>query len=145
MHKHIGKELKELLNLLKRNMEKNTKIKDISPGQVRILNYIIVNSDKNIIQRDIEEEFNIRRSSATELIQKLEKKELLYRVEDENDKRIKILKVTEKGIELESNIYKYICICEQKISQGLTEDEINFFFSITEKMKRNLEEEGLEG
>ena len=145
MHKHIGKELKELLNLLKRNMEKNTKIKDISPGQVRILNYIISNKDKNIIQRDIEEEFNIRRSSATELIQKLEKKELLYRVEDENDKRIKILKVTEKGIELENNIYNYICICEQKISQGLTEDEINFFFSITEKMKRNLEEEGLEG
>lgn len=139
MKKHLGKELKEVLNLLKRNLEKSSTNLDISPGQGRILNYIKCQNDSDVYQKDIEEEFNIRSSSATQLLQKLEKKGMIVRVENKLDKRSKLIKITQAGSEASDEIFSYICRLEEDLIGGFSDEEIENFYATLEKMKVNLE------
>lgn len=136
--KHIGKEMKQVFNLLTRFLESKANEEGVTFVQGRLLHFIRVQDEGLICQKDIEKEFNIRGSSATEMLKKLEKYQLIERVEDENDKRSKKIHITEKGIELEKKIFSNLCEFEGKLREGISQDDLANFFEVLEILKNNL-------
>ena len=71
---------------------------ELTNMQKRVLHYILFQSlKKDIYQKDIEKEFQIRRSTATGILQLLEKKRFVIRETVEWDARLKKLVPTAKA------------------------------------------------
>lgn len=138
-NRHFGKEFRQVSNLFARFAEANAVKEGVTFSQGRLLHYISLKKDGSIRQKDIENEFKIRGSSATEMLQKLEKNGFIERIEDKEDKRSKTIHITEKGEQAENRIFQTICMYENKIKEGISMEEIDFFFDIMSKLKANLE------
>ena len=96
------------------------------------------NIDKDIFQKDIEDEFSIRRSTATGILQLMEKNDLVRRVPTLTDKRLKKIILTEKSLEINKSFSRVLEKMEKDIEMGLTPDEIAVFFNIMEKIQYNI-------
>ncbi|MDC7249937.1 MAG: MarR family transcriptional regulator [Sphaerochaetaceae bacterium] len=57
----------------------------------------------NILVKDLGDKLYLESNTLTPLLQKLEKKELISRVKDENDKRKVYIRLTEKGYKLKDS------------------------------------------
>ncbi len=81
--KTIGYEIKNLSNLVKRRIIEETSksnLDGLTGMQGWIIGYVYRHSDHNdVFQRDLEKEFNIRRSTATGILQLMEKNGLINR------------------------------------------------------------------
>lgn len=140
--KHVGGEIKTLSNLIKRRFDNSKVISEIDKLTGMhgwFIGYIYHNRDKDIFQRDLEEEFSIRRSTATGILQLMEKNELIIREPVDYDARLKKLVLTAKAIAVHEAITREIDRIEGDITKGLTKEEIDTFLLILNKMKKNLE------
>lgn len=113
----------------------------ISEAQGRILNYIIAEgARRSVYQKDIEEEFDLRPPTASSILRSLEKQEMISRVPDETDGRLKKIVFTEKADKIRSALTEEIVETERRLLQGISEEEQHMFLRLAEKMFHNLEE-----
>ena len=141
-HKHIGFEIKTLSNLIKRQFDQSSNKKEIdnlTGTNGWVIGYLANNQHRDVFQKDLELEFSIRRSTASKILQLMEKKGFIKRESVEYDARLKKLVLTEKALEVHAIAQQGINQLEKKISKGLTNEEIETFFKIAEKIKKNLE------
>ena len=141
-HKHIGFEIKTLSNLIKRQFDQSSNKKEIdnlTGTNGWVIGYLANNQHRDVFQKDLELEFSIRRSTASKILQLMEKKGFIKREAVEYDARLKKLVLTEKALEVHAIAQQGINQLEEKISKGLTNEEIETFFKIAEKIKKNLE------
>jgi DNA-binding MarR family transcriptional regulator len=103
-----------------------------------IIGYLSDNKDADIFQRDVEAEFGIRRSTATGILQLMEKNGLVERHPVETDGRLKKLLLTDKAISLHENIMRIIHGIERTAEIGLSESEIEAFRTVLGKIQKNL-------
>jgi DNA-binding MarR family transcriptional regulator len=147
--KVVGFEIKVLSNLLKRAINKQiTKNygQELTGMQGMIIGYISHHSkERDIYQRDIETNFNIRRSSVTGILQTMEKNELLVRESVSHDARLKRLVLTDKAEKINKIIHQSITEVEDRLQQDLTEIELAQFFHTIEKIKKNISTENKGG
>lgn len=139
--RHVGRECRTISNLVKRKIDNmfSKKFGDGFTGiHCWIINFIYINRDREIFQKDVEEEFCIRRSTATSILQLMEKNGLIVRKSVNYDARLKKLELTEKAIEFKGMIGEEIHNIESQVVRGLSEDEIETFFMIIDKIKKNL-------
>ena len=112
----------------------------IGSAQGKVLNYILVESENHsVYQKEIEEEFGLRPSTATETLKNLEQAELICRVPESEDGRYKKIVFTEQARKIEHILRKEITESEELLLQGITEEERKEFLRIAEKMLRNRE------
>lgn len=133
--------IRTLSNLLKRkvdNMISKKYTENLTGIHGWVIGYIYVNKDKEIFQRDIEEEFSIRRSTATTILQLMEKNNLIVRKPVNYDARLKKLELTDKAINIHEMISEDIKKVEKQAVKGLSDEEISTFLEIVEKIKANL-------
>ena len=91
--------------------------------QGRILHFILDNcAEREIFQRDIEEEFHLRCSTATGTLQLLKR-----------------IVVTEEGIRFKQEIARTLQSIEDMLVEGIAPEELDLFFSVILKMIENLE------
>ena len=84
-----GKKINQISNRLRRRSRAIQETIGISGAQGNILNYILVESqNRSVYQKDIEQEFGLRPSTATETLKSLEKNGLIKRETDPNDGRV---------------------------------------------------------
>ena len=113
----------------------------ISEARGRILNYILAEgSRRNVYQKDIEEEFDLRPPTASSILRNLEKQEMISRVPDETDGRLKKLIFTEKADKIRLALEEEIVETERRLLDGITDEEQKMFLRLAEKMFHNLEE-----
>lgn len=137
---HIGKEIDILSNKFKRVINHKISKYDVTGIQGKIIGFIRFESEKrDVFQKDIEEEFDIRRSSVTSVITLLEKKGYVKRVSVLKDARLKKLVLTEKGLELHNNVHNDIADFENYVKSELTEDELNIFIDILNRLNKRIE------
>ena len=73
-----GKKINQISNRLRRRSRAIQETIGISGAQGNILNYILVESqNRSVYQKDIEQEFGLRHSTATEALKSLKKNELM--------------------------------------------------------------------
>ncbi len=108
--------------------------------QGRVLAHIFVASQwQDIFQKDIEEEFDIRRSSATGILQHLERSGMIYRVSVPQDARLKKIVLTDKARQVQRHVLHELEKLETRLRGDLSEEEVWTFKMICEKIGKNVE------
>lgn len=137
----VGLELRTLNNMLHRQIigSKNIRyVNELTGATSWIIGYLAHHQDKDVFQRDIEKEFSIRRSTASKCLSFMEQKGLIMRESVDYDARLKKLVLTERSIELHKLVENDIQEIEEKITEGLTDEEIDTFLTVISKIKNNL-------
>ena len=95
---------------------------------------------EDVFQKDIEEEYSIRPSTATELLKQMEKNGLIVREPASYDNRLKRIVVTEKALQYRQQVVEDLTALEETLIRGIPENNLEIFFQVIEKMMDNLAE-----
>lgn len=114
----------------------------LSSVQSRMLGYLYFQSrdGKHVFQRELEKEFQIRKSSVTSVIQLMERKGLVRRIPVREDARQKELVLTEQGVAVQETVIGRLEELEALINEVLSPQEREFWFSCIQKMETRLKE-----
>lgn len=138
----VGREIHALSNLLGRRIEAEKKQKgmqNVTPMQTWIIGYLHEHKGQDIFQRDIERDFTITRSTVTGILKLMEKNGLIYRVSVPEDARLKKLILTKTGEAMHQAVRQHIEDTERMLVQGFTEEEVDNFMSMMDRVRVNLE------
>lgn len=138
--KPIGVELRSLDNLIVRKfINTNRKEHDCVTGtNAWIIGFLANNADRDIYQKDLEEQFTITRSTVSKVLILMEKKGLIERHSVPNDSRLKKLVLTDKAWKLSKSMKKHGDKIEAALTKGFTDEELEAFYSYIQRMKDNI-------
>ena len=137
--KPVGVVVKILSNHIKRYIEERVSKSGVTGVQGRMLHYIIAQpQNEDIFQRDIEKEFQLRRSTATGILQLMEKNQMIKRVSVPYDARLKKIIVTDKALEVKTKVFEDMNILEKTLRKGISDEDLEIFFATAKKMIEKL-------
>ena len=109
-----------------------------SGAQGRTLHFLLAHTKSDIFQKDIEEEFGLRPPTATALLKELEQRGLIRKEPVPYDARKKKIVVTEEALQYKDCVLKGLKELDQKLTAGISDEEMQVFFYVTGKMLDNL-------
>lgn len=137
---HNKAEVVELFYDIIHKLQKQSRDHDMRPnvrkGQSRCLYIIKMTGEIN--QRRLAEILNIRPTSLSETIKRLEEKGMIRRTSDENDKRTYMISLTEKGDEEFEQIRKSYTSEHKEWLDVLTREELDTFYKILDKINASM-------
>lgn len=107
---------------------------ELSNTQYKILMMLYRNPDKSIRQADIEEKFSLTNPTVTGIIQNLEKKGLVQRIQNPDDKRSKLLCLTSRANDLREELDELGEVLEGQVTERLTDKECEQLCELLKKM-----------
>lgn len=135
----VGYEIHTLDNMIGRLIAVQLEKEGLTHMQSWIIRYLYEHSDENIFQRDLEAQFHIARSTASGILQLMEKRGLLTREPVPGDARLKRLILTEKGIDKQLAVMNLLAQMEAFLQSGISDEELDSFINIIHHMKRTIE------
>ena len=113
---------------------------NLTVSQAYVIDFISMEGkDRDIFQKDLEKEFDLKRSSISLMLNNMEKSDLIQRVPVAEDARLKKIILTDKAIMLHKKISNAIDSVENKLCKDLTTDEIKIFYKVLDKIRDNIE------
>lgn len=144
MVKYFQDDILVIVNLIRHKINGSEKLsvvqKEISRRQAAVIGIIDEYQGKPVFQKDISRILKIRRSTATSMLQDMERDDLIKRVPVGGDMRLKQLLLTEKSMRFAMLIREEFTMIEETIIRGFSEDEKKQFRNYLEKIKENLTE-----
>lgn len=113
--------------------------KEFSGSQGRTLHFLLAQNEA-IFQKDIEEEYSIRPSTATELLKQMERNGLIRREPTDYDSRLKQIILTPKALTYKQQVVSDLTGLEEMLIRDISEEDLQVFFRVIEKMMDNLSE-----
>ncbi len=130
-----------LSHKLKKRMNANMQSLGLTGVQSRVMHYILIKcADGPVFQRDVESAFDLSRSTATGILQLMEKNGLILRKSVASDARLKSLIPTQKAAHLDEKIGEYLHQAEQCLTHGLSDKQLSLFLEIAAHMSANLDQ-----
>lgn len=129
--------ISKLSNKIRRKLDSLSSKGNFSGAQGKVLHFILAQSS-DMFQKDIEDEFSLRPSSATELLKQMEKGGLIRREPVDYDGRLKRITVTEKALGYREQVVRNLADMEEELLRGVSREELNIFFKVVEQMLDNL-------
>lgn len=105
-----------------------------------IMAYLYFHRDQQVYQKTIESAFGVNRSTVTSIVKLMEKKGYIRRENVPSDARLKRIVLTPLGEETHAKTKQALDALEVQMQQGLTKEEIEIFFEVTNKIRKNLGE-----
>ena len=130
--------IKRLSNGIRREMCAAFGSGMFSGAQGRTLHFLLAHTKSDIFQKDIEEEFGLRPPTATALLKELEQRGLIRKEPVPYDARKKKIVVTEEALQYKDCVLKGLKELDQKLTAGISDEEMQVFFYVTGKMLDNL-------
>lgn len=132
------------INLLSHKIktQQNAMLQDlgITGVQSRVIYYILHHCQNGLVfQRDIEGAFRLSRSTATGILQLLEKNGIIRRESVAKDARLKSVVPTEKAVELDVQVRACLQETDRMLTRGLSEGQVQLFREIAAQMLQNLD------
>jgi len=125
--------LKAMFRVLEIRVNEQTGIK-LTMSQFGLL--FAINEEKDeVILRDIAEKMGKDKSSTLRMIDILQKKELICRVVDQNDRRKNKLLITAKGEKLIDDFRKTELKLNDELQGGLSIDDMMTFYKVLDHLK----------
>lgn len=114
---------------------------DITASQLKML-LAVVHSEGSYEKgemplKELERRFGVAQSTAAGIIQRLEKKKLVESVTDKDDKRIKIVRITDSGRNICSHVMNSMDENHKRILKGFSKEEKQAFRDMLQKMINN--------
>ena len=139
----LGFRIRSLWQQIKRLMTRHLTENDgygLTGMQFAIVSYIAKEStERDVFQKDLEQKFDIRKSTVTGILNTMERDGLLLRETVPYDARLRKMILTDKALQAKNNSEQVIDTVENQLSKGLTEEEIATFLTILEKISKNAE------
>ena len=129
----------KLSNKLRRKFDMLSSRREFSGSQGRTLQFLLAQTE-DVFQKDIEEEYSIRPSTATELLKQMEKNGLITREPVPYDNRLKRIAVTEKALAYKEQVIDELTALEETLIKDIPQEKLRIFFEVIEKMMDNLSE-----
>ena len=127
----IGRTMRSIMLILEEEFKK--KDIDLNLPQFIILN--ILSNNDNLILEDLSRFLNKDKSAILRHLKSLENQHFVAKMEDQNDRRRKVLVLTKKGMEILAVARSIEHELQQKLTQNITENEIDNFKKVLEEMK----------
>lgn len=136
----VGRLINTISHQLKRRMCIQEEEDSLTTNMQRlVLHYILFESLKrDIYQKDVEKEFQIRRSTATGTLQILEKNGFINREQVEWDARLKKLTPTDKAKGVRRHILDNIRYIEELLARDIPSEKLAVCREVLSQMSENL-------
>ena len=95
--------------------------------------------DREIYQKDIEEELNIKSAAVSTLLKKMEEQDFIRREKVSHDDRLKKILPTSHTVEMKEQVERHIALLEKRLPAGIRKKELKVFSDVLEKMQENME------
>ncbi len=131
-----------LANHIKRNLDNTASqgpLKNLTGTQIHIIGYIRHAGTRDVFQKDIETKFSIRRSTATGILQLMEKNDLIIREPVDYDARLKKILLTEKALAVSRQAKHNVSDLDKHLTKDIPAEELEAVRSVLWKMLNNLE------
>ena len=141
---HMGRLIGILSHQMVRNRNNPSVVMEsdeLTAMQKHVLKFILLETlHSDIYQKDIEEEFQIRKSTARGILQLMEKKGFIYRECAKQDGRLKRIVPTDKAKDILPAILEHIDETERCLEKGIPREDVALCKRVLWMMHRNLEE-----
>lgn len=111
-----------------------------TPAQMQILDFIRKNQNNKIYQRDIGQNLGLKRATLSEILKTMEKNNLISRISDNKDTRIKEIILSDTAKEKFKQVKKLLENTEKTATQNIDEKELEIFFKVAKQIENNLKE-----
>ncbi|MBZ9634947.1 MarR family winged helix-turn-helix transcriptional regulator [Clostridium sp. FP1] len=98
--------------------------------------YLLKYGDMN--QKDLGERMDIKESTVARLLDRMETEDLIVRTQAKEDRRIKYIKLTQKGREKIEELLEEGKKMSEFFSKGITEEETEVFKRVLQKFMKNI-------
>ena len=141
----LGFEISRTSRLIKRYLDNDTNklyVDKLTGTHGWAIGYLYHNRHRDIFQKDFEQEFNIRRSTASNILSLIEKNGLVKRESVPYDARLKKITLTDKAIDIQHIVDKSLSELEDTLKKDISDEELEVFFRVLDKINSNTEREG---
>ena len=107
---------------------------DLTGAQYKILKYLYANQDTPVRQVEIEKYYSLTTPTTLGLLETLEKKDFICRRQNPDDKRSRIIALTDKALEMQEILNALGEALEEKFTRSLTADEHKKLISLLQKL-----------
>ena len=141
MEKDCGAWINLLSHKVKARLDAAFQNLGITGVQSWIICYILKHyPDGPVFQRDIESAFGLSRSTATGILQLLERNGIILKEGVANDARLKSLIPTQRAVELDASVHACLTETDRQLTKGLSDGQVILFREMAAQMLRNLED-----
>lgn len=140
--KSISFTLRIIQNRIKAIINKSFHTAGNSPKtqlQAGIMGYLFYHQNTPIYQKNIEEEFNISRATATNTLQCMEKSGLITRVAMDKDARLKRITMAEDAKSRHEKVEQHMTMMDNKMLDGMSDAEKKELMRLLHIVNANLE------
>lgn len=138
----VGFYIKKLDNHIQRHMHSlynRREFQECSLTNMRVADFLFDQGERDVFQKDIEQEFFINRATASKMLALMEEKKLLRRTSSAEDARLKKVELTPLGIRLHERYQAIRSEMEEKLTFALTDEETELFKSLCSRMIAGME------
>lgn len=136
---NIVRNIKRLYLLMNRHIERELKKYGLARSQFQVLYY--THQAGKLTQKELLQFMQVEPATLTVIIDGLDKKGLLKRVENKTDKRSNVIQLTQKGEKLREKVPSLPEIMEKRMFHSVTKSNKELAIKIIEQMIQNLERE----
>ncbi len=80
---------------------------------------------KKVTQQDLARQFNLTEGYVANLLRKMENKGVIERIENPENRRQKLVSLTNEGLEYADYLYNIMMMWENEITSQITDNELN--------------------
>jgi DNA-binding MarR family transcriptional regulator len=124
-------------DMLSRPLAQLLKTEDLSPAQYNVMR-ILRGSPEGLTCREIGNRMITRDPDITRLLDRLEKRRLISRKRDDNDRRIVLTRITEQGLDLLARLDQPIRDMHRKLLGHLGQDRLRALTQILDACRSEL-------
>lgn len=138
----LGFEIHKTSRIIKRYMDSDaTKsyVDKMTGTHGWAVGYFYKNRDRDIFQKDFEQEFDIRRSTASAILSLMEKNDLIKRESVPYDGRLKKITLTQKAIDVQIFVEEAFERFDRTMKHNISDEELSVFFTVLDKINNNME------
>lgn len=133
--------IRVLLNLMRRLHDNRLVMEErITPMQGRVIGYLSHHTQQDVYQRDLEREFQVRRSTASAILRTMERDGLIRRESVPHDARLKKLVLTQRAEAFNDRFHHELARVETLITRDVPQEEMEIFFRVVAKFESNLKQ-----
>ncbi len=136
----LGPALGRAAHLARASMDARMSQYEITPAQNHVLMYLC-HHGRQAPQCDVTAHLRVKPSTANGILDRMVDKGLVERTVSGSDARRRLITITEKGIARQEQSCQSFQVVESVISRGLTEEELETFRTLLDRITQNLEED----
>lgn len=138
MERNIAKEIRQLHKSVGCKLKQKTGKPELKGFTEMMIVKHLIQAEEPVYQKDLVEATKLTKSSIAEQLDRMEEKKIIKRIVSKEDNRKKQIVLTKKALNRKEEIDAAISDINKTIVKGITKKDLEVFFKVLDKMKRNI-------